>query len=49
MDSFPWEIQVETENLDPGAFQDGYAHLLGQTFDGQLIEGSDSITIIPPE
>ncbi len=41
-------VQVETENLNPDAFQDGYAILTGETYSGQLIEGSDEITIIPP-
>jgi hypothetical protein len=40
-------IQVETENLDPDAFQDGYAFLTGQTYEGQPFEGSDEITIVP--
>ena len=42
-------VQVETENLDPGAFQDGTAILTGQTSDGVTFEGSDEITIVPPE
>lgn len=42
-------VQVATENLDPGSFQDGYAILSAETFDGQLIEGMDEITIVPPE
>ena len=42
-------VQVATENLAPGSFQDGYAILTGETFDGQLIEGMDEITIVPPE
>jgi len=41
--------QVETENLDPGTFQDGYAVLTGKTIGGQDIEGMDEITIVPPE
>lgn len=44
--------QVETENLDPGQFQDGYAILTGnllEEFGGTPIEGSDEITIVPPE
>jgi hypothetical protein len=42
-------VQVETENLDPGTFQDGGAVL--QVKDGEtvLYEGSDEITIVPPE
>ena len=39
--------QVETENLDPGTFQDGLAKLTGITYDGQEIEGWDEITIVP--
>jgi hypothetical protein len=41
------EVKVETENLDPGQFQDGAAVLTGQTYDGLEIQGSDSITIVP--
>jgi hypothetical protein len=40
---------VETENLDPGTFQDGFAFLSAETFDGVSIEGFDEITIVPPE
>ena len=40
-------VQVETENLDPNSFQNGYAVLLGQTYDGVQIEGSDEIVIVP--
>jgi hypothetical protein len=40
---------VETENLDPGEFQDGYAVLTGTTFGGDDIQGADEITIVPPE
>jgi hypothetical protein len=42
--------QVETENLDPGQFQDGYAVLTGNLlpeFEGSPIEGLDEITIVP--
>ncbi|MHC4401047.1 MAG: hypothetical protein ACYTG0_15330 [Planctomycetota bacterium] len=41
--------QVETENLDPGQFQDGYAVLTGLTFLGEEIEGVDEIEIVPPQ
>jgi len=42
--------QVETENLDPGTFQNGSATLLAYAYDGSLyIGGSDEITIVPPE
>jgi hypothetical protein len=41
------EVKVETENLDPGTFQDGSAVLTGSTYGGQAIEGSDTITIVP--
>ncbi len=41
--------QVETENLDPGAFQGGDAILTGETFDGILIEGRDEIIIVPSQ
>ena len=42
-------LQVQTENLDTGSFQDGYAVLTGTTYDGQDIEGQDEITIVPPQ
>ena len=42
-------VQVATENLDPGAFQDGYAILTGKTYDDVPIEGVDEITITPAE
>jgi hypothetical protein len=42
-------LQVATENLIPGDFQDGYAILTGETFDGELIQGVDEIRIVPPE
>ena len=42
-------LQVQTENLDPDSFQDGYAVLNGTTYDGQDIEGQDEITIVPPQ
>jgi len=40
-------VQVSTENLEPGSFQDGYAVLTGQTHDGTPFEGRDEITIVP--
>ena len=40
-------IQITTENLEPGYFQDGYATLTGKTYDGLFIEGSDEINIVP--
>ncbi|UCG46353.1 MAG: hypothetical protein JSU94_12690 [Phycisphaerales bacterium] len=46
-------VKVETENLDPGEFQDGWAVLrIYETSDQTspvLYEGSDEITIVPPE
>ena len=46
-------VKVETENLDPGTFQDGYAVLkVHETPDQNsdvLYEGTDEITIVPPE
>ena len=45
-------VQVATENLDPGSFQDGLAVLTGnllEEFGGTPIEGSDEITIVPSE
>jgi parallel beta-helix repeat protein len=40
---------VATENLDPNSLQDGYAVLIGSTFGGEEITGTDEITIVPPE
>jgi hypothetical protein len=40
-------VQVETENLNPDEFQDGYAILTGATYAGQLFQGSDQISIVP--
>jgi len=40
-------IQVETENLNPEEFQDGYAILTGETIDGIAFQGVDEITIVP--
>ena len=40
---------IETENLDPDSFQDGYAIVTGTTYDGRDIEGSDEIVIVPQE
>jgi len=40
-------VQITTQNLDPGAFQDGYATLTGKTYDGLFIEGADEIIIVP--
>jgi len=40
-------VQVETENLDPEAFQDGYIILTGNTYEGTPIQGSDEIVIVP--
>jgi hypothetical protein len=42
-------LKVETENLDPNIFQDGWAYLTGTTYDGQDIDGLDEITIVPPQ
>lgn len=40
-------VQITTQNLDPGAFQDGYATLTGKTYAGLFIEGADEIIIVP--
>ena len=40
-------VQIETQNLDPTKFQDGYAVLKAETYDGWGIEGEDEITIVP--
>jgi hypothetical protein len=42
-------IQVVTENLDPGTFQDGFAILEGFTFGDQPIQGQDEVVIVPPK
>mgnify|MGYP001096908578 CR=1 FL=1 len=42
-------VKVETENLDPGSFQDGYAILQVIVDNIVIYEGSDEITIVPPE
>jgi hypothetical protein len=42
-------VQVETENLDPGTFQDGGAVLQVKDGGTVLYEGWDEITIVPPE
>jgi len=42
-------VQVETENLDPTAFQDGVVILEGRMFDGLPFRGQDEIVIVPPE
>lgn len=47
--SSPLVLQVATQNLDPDSFQDGYAVLTGTTYSGNAFEGSDEITIVPPE
>ncbi len=40
-------LQVETENLDPTQLQDGHATVVGTTYAGNPITGTDDITIIP--
>lgn len=42
-------MKIETENLEPGAWQSGPIVLTGETYDGQAIEGWDDIIIVPPE
>ena len=42
-------LKIETENLEPGAWQSGPVVLTGETNDGQAIEGWDEIIIVPPE
>jgi hypothetical protein len=39
---------IETENLDPLNIQEGVVYLKGNTFEGQAIQGSDVITVVPP-
>ncbi len=40
-------LHVAADNFQPGQFQDGLMTLTGFTFDGQLIEGTDEIVIVP--
>ncbi len=40
-------VQIATQNLDPGSFQDGRATLTAKMSDGRFVEGSDEITIVP--
>lgn len=45
-------VQVATENLNAGSFQDGGAFLTGkllEEFGATPIQGWDEITIVPPE
>lgn len=42
-------VKIETENLEPGAWQSGLVVLTGETYDGKAIEGCDEIIIVPPE
>ena len=42
-------VKVETENLDPGTFQDGFATLQVIVDNTVIYEGSDEIIIVPPE
>ena len=42
-------VQVETENLNPAELQTGKACLIGKTYAGDSIAGSDEIVIVPPE
>ena len=42
-------VHVAIENIDPDTFQDGYATLAGKTFEGEIIEGTDEIRIVPHE
>lgn len=42
-------LQVITQNLDPGQFQDGSAVLTGYTYGGIPIKGCDEIVIVPPK
>lgn len=42
-------MQLETKNLDPTQFQDGYAIMNGSTYDGIAFKGQDEITIVPPD
>jgi hypothetical protein len=42
-------VKIDSENLEPGALQDGAVVLTGETYGGQAIEGIDYIIIVPPE
>ena len=41
-------LQVETQS-DDALWESGTVTLLGKTYDGQAIEGTDSVVIVPPE
>jgi hypothetical protein len=41
-------VKVVTSNLDLGQFQEGWAILTGEMYDGTLIEGKDTVNIVPP-
>ncbi|MHC4309594.1 MAG: LamG domain-containing protein [Planctomycetota bacterium] len=42
-------VKINTENLEPGIWQDGPVLLTGSTYDGQDIVGTDDIIVVPPE
>lgn len=42
-------LQVETENLDPDKLQDGVGTVVGATFAGVPIIGTDEIRLVPPQ
>lgn len=41
-------LHVETQNLDLVDLQDGYATVVGKTYAGMPIIGTDEITLVPP-
>ncbi len=42
-------VKIDTQNLEPGYWQDGPVVLTGKTYDGQDIRGQDDIIIVPPK
>jgi hypothetical protein len=40
-------LKILTENLEEGQFQDGSAILTGQTYEGDNIQGQDTVSIVP--
>jgi hypothetical protein len=41
-------IHVETQALDPGQLQDGYAVVTGATYAGERFQGADEVRLVPP-
>ena len=43
------QLKIDSENLDTGAIQSGLAVLVGETYAGDVIQGTATVTIVPPE